>query len=213
MHLSWLSPQTAKIGSQLQAGVGRVAAVQIFQTEKLSDYKSLLQSSLHVGWRQHPPGAALTPGRTCSCASHAPAGTRLAAPAGEGRTKPNKTPLSSLTSESLKPHGKTKHQEISADNRTNRSDLHRHSLMKRPEAIPAGKTSPPAWLWVRAGGTYRDTVSNSSKCCCLSSAFALLPFKQQRQGRDPSALGVSPECRPPGVSRVAPGASAALKGP
>lgn len=73
--LCWLSPQTAKIGSQLQAGAGGVATVQIFQTEKLLDYKSLLQRCLHVGLQQHPPSTALTSERSCCCASHTLGGT------------------------------------------------------------------------------------------------------------------------------------------
>lgn len=67
--LCLLSPQPAKIGSKLQAGASRVATVQIFQTEKPLDYKSLLQRCLHVGWQQHPPCSALTSARSRSCAS------------------------------------------------------------------------------------------------------------------------------------------------
>lgn len=110
----WLAFST-KTGRQLQAGASGVATVRLFQKAKLLDYKSLPQSSLHVGFQQHPPSTALPPGRSCSAGS-ACLPLRLV---GE------ESPIALLTSlQSLKMN----HQQISTTTRTNISDPYSHQV-------------------------------------------------------------------------------------
>lgn len=178
--LCWLSPQTAKIGRQLQACASGIATVQIFQTEKswtikasyrdLSawDCSSTLQAQrwpLEGAVVVHPtrravPNSQLWPagGRQSQTVLLIPLSPqRVSNPMVKPTT--NRSPL-------------TTEQTVATFTATTLTNHQRQSWV--------AKLYDPAVSCYAPGGIYRERISeDDSKCCCLSSAFALSSFKQE----------------------------------
>lgn len=128
--------------------------MQALQTEKLWDYKSLLQSSLHVGLQQHPSRPALTSGRSCIWASHTLGSAQLAAPTGGGRQSPTALPIPA--SPHWVPHPTVKPTTTtSLTTQPTVVTLRATNLSKQPEALWDGKMLWSCCILYVQGGLYR----------------------------------------------------------
>ena len=178
--LCWLSPPTAKRGSQLQAGAGGVATVQIFQKEKPLDYKSFLERSLHAGLQQHPPKHSADLWKELLlCVAHA--GRYLTHSSGwwgEGRVK-QYSPFLPHLRESLAP----RQNQISTANRTNSSNFYSHQVTEETRGSLGWQNFLTLSFCYVQGGIYRKRISNDeSKCYCLSSALCSVTFQIGMRG-------------------------------